>query len=110
MDVGGRAKQDARAEDRRFGARSDREAARYRECTAANPSLSAGFMVALPVSPRREIVNSARPGREQRQQWIRVPGSRRVWAAALLLEHEFQVNLSNLIILVRHIMSSSCII
>jgi len=43
------------------------------------------FMVALPVSPRREIVNPARPGREQRQQWIRVPGLRRVWAAALFM-------------------------
>jgi len=31
MDVGGRAKQDARAEDRRFGARSDREAARHKD-------------------------------------------------------------------------------
>jgi hypothetical protein len=35
-------------------------------------------MVALSVFPRREIVNPARPGREQRQQWIRVPGLRRV--------------------------------
>ena len=35
-------------------------------------------MVVLPVFPRREIVNPARPGKEQRQQWIRVPGSRRV--------------------------------
>lgn len=46
-------------------------------------SLITKSMVALPVSSRREIVNPARPGREQRQQWIRVPGSRRVWAAAL---------------------------
>ncbi len=50
-------------------------------------SLITKFMVALPVSSRREIVNPARPGREQRQQWIRVPGSRRVWAAALFLAH-----------------------
>ena len=50
-------------------------------------------MVALPVSSRREIVNPASPGREQRQQWIRVPGSRRVWAAALFLAHECQLNL-----------------
>jgi hypothetical protein len=37
-------------------------------------SLITKSMVALPVSSRREIVNPARPGREQRQQWIRVPG------------------------------------
>jgi len=28
----------------------------------------------MSVPSQREIVNSARPGREQRQQWNRVPG------------------------------------
>jgi hypothetical protein len=39
MDVGGSAKQDARAEDRQFGARSDPSKARARSngCHAANP-------------------------------------------------------------------------
>jgi hypothetical protein len=59
-------------------------------------SLITKSMVALPVSSRREIVNPARPGREQRQQWIRVPGSRRVWAAALFPAHDFQLNLSQI--------------